>query len=99
MPAKRKRKRLPQLDTRIINDYDALSEALNELLRDDRQLRRRHREILRCSEAIRRRVDDRTWRALLELEEVEVARFSDALDLVARWAFASGLRIGRKPRQ
>lgn len=90
------RRRLPSLDACIIRDENALTEALDELLHHSRRLQRGHRRILRQQAAIHRRVDDRVWRALLQLEQAQVARFSDSLDLVAKWAFAAGRRIGRK---
>lgn len=95
---KRRKRRLPRLDAEVLRNHDALSEALDQLLRRDRQLQRHHRDILRRSRAVRRLVDDHTWRAMLELEEVQIARFSDALDLVAKWAFSAGLLIGRRQR-
>lgn len=99
MAKKRKRRQLPRLDTSVLQDDDTLTRALDELLRHSRRLRCHCRKILRRQSALRARVDARTWRALLELEETQVARFSDSLDLVARWAFAAGLRIGRqRPR-
>jgi hypothetical protein len=44
-------------------------------------------------------VDGRVWQALLQLEQAQVARFSDSLDLVAKWAFAAGRRIGPTPQR
>jgi hypothetical protein len=97
--ARIRRRRLPRLDRAIIDDDQALTESLEELLHGDALLQRHNRDILRYSHGLRRQMSDRAWRAFVELEERQVARFSDALDLAVKWAFRAGLRSGRLQRR
>jgi hypothetical protein len=94
-----RRRRLPPLNPAIIADEQALGVALGELLGRDSQFRRSQREIIRRQDALRRIVGAGAWKTYLGLEEISVARLSDALDLVTRWAFAAGLRCGRPRRR
>ena len=96
MAGPRQRRRLPLLDASIVDDHEALGAALAELLRREPQLRHAQGEIIRRQAELRRRASSEAWKAYLDVEEISVARLSDALDLVAKWAFAAGRRFERR---
>lgn len=91
-----RRRRFPRLDSAIIGDDEALGATVGAVLRRDPGLRKRQRQIIRRQVMLQRIVSGRAWKAYLDLEQISVARFSDALDLVARWAFGAGCRFERR---
>jgi hypothetical protein len=80
----------------VLGDDEALGTALGELLRRNPRVRRAQGEVVRRQAELQRFVSDRAWKLYLVVEEMSVARLSDALDLVARWAFAAGRRFERR---
>jgi len=91
-----RRRKVAHLDSAIVKDDEALGAALGDLLRCDPGYCRSRREIIRRQTALQHIVSAAAWRTYLDMEEVQVARLSDALDLAVRWAFAAGLRSGRR---
>lgn len=75
---------------------ESLTLGAERLLRRDPVYRRRVREVLERQRKLRKRVDAAGFRAYLELEEAEVARWSYALDEVMVWAFQRGRRERRR---
>lgn len=90
--------KLPTLDTRILDDEDALTWAIDELLQADDNYQRLTGKILRVQKRLRTLASDESFAAYIRLEEAVNARFGDALVVVARWAFLAGLHSGRRQR-
>lgn len=94
--ARPRRRRLPALNSTIVTDDQGLGAALAGLLRRDASFRRSQRQSIKRQAALQRIASRRAWKLYLALEEVQVACLSDALDLVAKWAFAAGRRFERR---
>lgn len=90
MAQPRTRKRVPQFDRCVLSDPDALALAIGELFEAEPAMRRHSRKIIRLQNRLRKLVSDKTWSAYLSLENAEAARLSDAVNLVASWAFLQG---------
>jgi predicted nucleic acid-binding Zn-ribbon protein len=66
-------------------EEDELADLIDQLHRDDPELQRLRRRILRLQRQLRARVDDDTWRVYLRLEETVNERSSLLITkLVAR---------------
>lgn len=87
----------PTLDRKTLDDEDALTWAIDELLQTDDNYRRQTKKILRIQKRLRAAASNDAFACYMKLEEVVNARFGDALVLVARWAFRAGQHSG--PRQ
>lgn len=92
---RRRRPRLPPLTFDIVQDEEALERATDEVLLAVPELRRLSARIRRAQEALRSVVDDDGFEAYLRLEQTVNARFSEAVMIVVRWAFAAGRRSRR----
>ena len=96
MAQPRTRKRLPQLDQRVLGDPDALGVAFGELFDAEPGMQRHRRKIIRLQNRLRTLVTAEAWSAYLVLETAEAARLNDAVDLVAAWAFLRGRKQRRR---
>lgn len=76
-------------------DESRLTEAIHAVLLGQRGLRVRSWKIRRLQGELRKLIDDRTWKTYLSLEETVNDRAIRELVVVARWAFAEGVRAGR----
>jgi len=90
------RRRLPQLDQRVLGDPDALGVALGELFDAEPHMKRHRRRIIRFQNRLRTLMTAKAWSAYLTLETAEAARLNDAVDLVAAWAFLEGRKQRRR---
>lgn len=79
-------------------DDDALTWAIDPLLKADDNYNRQTKKILRMQKRLRAAACDEAFSRYLKLEEAVNARFGDALVVVARWAFRAGLHSGRRQR-
>ncbi len=95
MPRDRRRRRLPRFDSRIFNDDQALGTALAILLDADPRMHRHRRRIIRLQTRLHAEVNERAWLAYLNVEEATMARFTDALTVVAGWAYQQARRRRR----
>lgn len=67
-------------------DADAGELAVARLLSRDAAYAAKVKRVRRYQARLRARLSKRSWQAYLQLEEVELARWSHALERVARWA-------------
>lgn len=74
---------------------DPLATLVDQLQRQDPELRRLHPRILRLQRQLRARVDDETWQVYLELETVVNERGSVVMSLVFKTLTTGG--SGRRP--
>jgi len=86
---------LPDLDPGIVEDDDALWEAIDQLLAGDPQLRRLQRWIADWQIVLRACIGGEGWAVYQLIEELANERVELALMTVAKWAFAEGVRSQR----
>ena len=87
----------PSLTPEVVDDDEALAEAVDAFIAADPEARERLREIADLQECIRQTVDADTWRLFLQVEDGMSARLADLAVNIARWAF--GARCASPPRE
>lgn len=83
----------PRTPTTVASD-EALSAAIDSLLRADPIWTRDTGAVGEAQDPLRADCDDEAWQAYLDVEARVNERLADALELVARWAFGEGRRCG-----
>jgi hypothetical protein len=84
----------PCLTAAIVNDDDALSLAIQDLLLGSPAVRKLSKRVRRGQDRLQKAVDRRAWKRYLKLEELVNDRTSRETDLLIRWAFEAGKRHG-----
>lgn len=87
---------LPTLTSEILDDRERFADAISQVIKGDRRLRRHTIEILKRQRELREVVDDAQWRVYLFLEKAVNARASEELLVVTRWAFNEGRTTGAR---
>lgn len=88
---------VPLLTGAILLDPQALHSATDEVLHADPELRDLRHRIVRAQDRLQWRVDSRTWRLVLAVEELTTCSAVVAQELLVRWAYRSGLRARSGP--
>ena len=86
----------PKLPKHILNDDNALSDAISSVVATSSQIRHLQRRIRQRQNELCHAADRRAWRIYLKLEALHVRRLDEETLLVARWAYRQGRRAGRK---
>ena len=84
---------LPTLDASIVEDDDALAEAVDAVIAADPQAQERAAAVNMHMGWLRAAVDADTWKLVLEIEARSNERFADLAVVIARWAFEQGRRF------
>jgi hypothetical protein len=80
----------------LTKDKEALSDALDRRLRNDPQLRRLSRTILRTSHVLRSKVSKAAWQTYLRIDELTNERHGVLVEIAIRLALKRGRKQGRK---
>ncbi|MBX3210746.1 MAG: hypothetical protein KF850_01800 [Labilithrix sp.] len=88
--------RPPKLDEAILTDDTALGDAIDKVLLASEEFRRLSGRIRRRQRELQQLVDQEGWRAYLHLEVAVNERGILESELIARWAFRAGLKLGRR---
>jgi hypothetical protein len=86
----------PTLSPSIVEDDEALAEAVDQIIFMDVAARERLAEIGRYTEALRAfraALDPCAWQLLLRIDELTTARWADLTVGIAKWAFEQGRRF------
>jgi hypothetical protein len=90
------RRRQPAQGGRTVKSR--VTDELHSMLARDTEQRRRSRVVRRLQADLRAAITAHAWERYLTLEEAEAARAAQALERVARWAFARGRRAAVRSR-
>ena len=79
----------------LVTPEEALDLVTDAVLIGAKRLRKLTKKILHAQRRLRRAVNDDGWRTYLKLEELVNERASAQMDLLVRWALATGCRSRR----
>lgn len=88
----------PALTPEIVGEDEKLATIIDAVLLDDPEHLRASRRIKRRQARLRRMVGDDAWPVYLAVEIAVNERVIDETYTLVRWAFAAGLRYGRRGR-
>ena len=89
---------LPALDPEIVEDDEALGEAVDRFIANNPEGRQRLHRIAFQQDCVRQIVDAGTWTVVLRMDEAIVERWADLAVEIARWAFNEGAKSAGRPR-
>jgi hypothetical protein len=82
----------------IFQDDQGLAEAVDRVIVQNPEAGARQREVILAQANLQAAVDHQAARLYLRVEEIQSARWSEMTLVIARWAYAAGLRCGGPPR-
>ena len=87
----------PKLTADIVEDDQALGEAVDLVVYRDVEARRRQEETMLYADVLREVISGDEWRIFLRIDELRNARWSELVLVIARWAFTAGVRSVSQP--